>query len=116
MTRNPIGGTMTHEEILARIRASAAQRILFLPHATRQMMRPDRMISTSDVRMVIDNGEIIENYPNDARGHSCLVLGFGDHRRFIHVVCAPNDEYLAIISAYLPVPEKWSTDFKERIT
>lgn len=101
--------------ILSKIRESASKKILFLPHATKQMMRPDRMISTQDIRMVIEYGEIIEDYPADVRGHSCLVFGFGEQQRPIHVVCAPKDEYLAIISAYLPSSDKWSSDFKERI-
>ncbi|MBI5665293.1 MAG: DUF4258 domain-containing protein, partial [Nitrospirae bacterium] len=32
------------------------------------MSRPDRMISPSDVHRVINNGELIEDYPEDARG------------------------------------------------
>jgi hypothetical protein len=36
---------------------------------------PDRMISTAEVRQVITQGHIIEDYPEDARGHSCLLLG-----------------------------------------
>jgi hypothetical protein len=33
-----------------------------------------------------------------------LLLGFGDNNRAVHVVCSPKDEYLAIITAYLPDP------------
>jgi hypothetical protein len=47
------------------IRDCASKRILFLPHAVRQMSRPDRMISTADVRKVLDDGEMIEDYPDD---------------------------------------------------
>ncbi len=64
-------------EFRQEIRDRASQRILFLPHAVRQMSRPDRMISTADVRKVIEEGEVIEDYPEDARGHSCLILGKG---------------------------------------
>ena len=41
-------------------------------------------------RKVIQEGEIIEDYPEDARGHSFLVLGLGNDRRPIHIVCAPK--------------------------
>ncbi|MBT3258836.1 MAG: YgiT-type zinc finger protein [Deltaproteobacteria bacterium] len=37
------------------------------------MSRPDRMISASDVRMAIEQGELVEDYPEDAWGHSCLI-------------------------------------------
>lgn len=51
----------------------------------------------------------------DARGHSCLMLGFGDGQRPIHVVCSPKDEYLAIITAYLPDGDEWSDDLSVRL-
>ncbi len=57
-------------------------------------------------------GEVIEDYPEDARGHSCLILGRGEGR-YIHVVCSPKAEYLAIITTYLPAPEQWE-DFSKR--
>lgn len=97
------------------IRERASQRLLFLPHAVRQMSRPDRMICTADVRRVLEEGEIIEDYPENARGHSCLILGKGADGRPIHVVCAPKDEYLAVITAYLPDEAQWSKDFKTRV-
>ena len=74
------------------------------------------MISTQDVEAVIWNGEVIEDYPEDRRGHSCLMLGFDETGRALHVVCAPKVEYLSIITAYLPIPEEWSDDFKRRNT
>ena len=42
------------------------------------------------------------------------MLGFGEGRRPIHVVCAPKDEYLAIITAYLPDPHEWAEGFRQR--
>lgn len=98
-----------------RIRMAAEHRILFLPHAIRQMSRTERMISPGDVRAAVVDGEIIEDYPEDVRGHSCLILGHGLDRRPIHVVCSPKDEYLAVITAYVPDPAQWSADFKERL-
>jgi hypothetical protein len=72
-----------------------------LRHALQQMMRPDRMIPEDEVREVIFSGEIIEDYPEDVRGYSCLMLGWSSAGRPVHFVCAPKSEYLAIISAYL---------------
>jgi hypothetical protein len=102
------------DDILERVREASNKRLLFLPHTIRQMSRPDRMISTAEVEMVVRAGEVIEDYPEDARGHSCLLLGFGQNR-VIHVVCAPKDEYLAIITAYLPDPNQWTPDFRGRL-
>ncbi|MES9856729.1 MAG: DUF4258 domain-containing protein [Sedimenticola sp.] len=96
-----------------KILLSAMKKILFLPHAIKQMSRPDRMISTEEIREAIFNGDIIEEYLNDERGESCLVFHLKDNR-VIHIVCSPKTEYLAIITAYIPSPDQWSSDFKMR--
>ncbi|MBI4490356.1 MAG: DUF4258 domain-containing protein [Deltaproteobacteria bacterium] len=101
--------------IVEQVRVAASKRMLFLPHAIRQMARPDRMITTSEVEIVVSTGELIEDYPEDVRGHSCLLLGLGEEDRPIHVLCSPKDDYLAIITAYLPDPARWSPDFKRRL-
>jgi hypothetical protein len=100
--------------ILEDVREAAKKRLLFLPHAIRQMSRPERMITPGEVRTVVLSGDLIEDYPQDPRGHSCLLLDFGDNNRAVHVVCSPKDEYLAIITAYLPDPVQWSEDFRRR--
>ena len=100
--------------IINRVHQAAKKRILFLPHALHQMNSLERMISTQEVRDVIFQGEVIENYPEDIRGHSCLMLGHGDHGRPIHVVCAPKIDYLAIITAYLPTESQWLSDWHTR--
>ena len=93
--------------------SSANKKILFLPHAIEQMSRPDRMITTAEIREAVMFGEIIEEYPEDKRGVSCLV-SYAKQSRVLHVVCAPKTEYLAIITAYSPAPDQWSSDFKVR--
>ena len=68
--------------ILKQVRRAARERILFLPHALDRMNVPDRMITPGEVRNVIFHGEIIEDYPEDVRGHSCLMLGRGEGERW----------------------------------
>ena len=101
-------------DILQLVRKSAGKKRLYLPHALRQMARPDRMITTAEVREVIERGEVIEDYPEDTRGRSCLLLGHGDSGRPIHVVCAPKGDYLAVITAYIPDEKEWAEGFKVR--
>ena len=72
----PTGSEIQERDILTRVREAAAKRILFLPHAVNQMNSPDRMISTEEIRAVVFHGVLVENYPEDIRGHSCLVLGW----------------------------------------
>ena len=100
--------------IVERVRHAAGKRMLFLPHAVRQMARPDRMIEPDEVHMVVERGDLIEDYPGDVRGHSCLLCGRGKGGRNIHVVCSPKDDFLAIITAYLPAESQWSDDRRTR--
>jgi hypothetical protein len=113
MSGNPVAPEMQFVET---VRTAARKHILYLPHAIDQMNASDEMITTEEVRAVIFDGEIIEDYAEDARGHSCLMLGHSPGiKRPIHIVCSPKDEYLAIITAYLPDPAKWSPDFRKRV-
>ena len=104
------------ETILDRVRGAAGRRLLFLPHALRQMARPERMIAASEIRMVVDHGELVEDYPEDARGHSCLLHGRGNGNRSIHVVCSPKSDYLAVITAYLASSDEWEQNHYTRRT
>lgn len=78
------------------------------------MAHPDRMITTDEIFDIIFSGDVIEDYPEDSRGHSCLMLGSGSNGRPIHVVCSPKPDYLAVITAYLPNLLEWEPDFKTR--
>ncbi len=102
------------EDIIALVRDAARKKVLFLPHAVRQMSRLARVITPAAIESVVFAGTLVENYPEDARGHSCLLLGFEDNGRAVHVVCAPKAEYLAVITAYVPDPDQWSPGFQRR--
>ena len=73
-----------------------------------------RHIAVPEIREAIANGEVIEDYPNDKYGPSCLVLGFTTIGRPIHIQCShPSRPLIKIITAYLPDPNEWD-DFKHR--
>jgi hypothetical protein len=100
--------------MLDKVRDAAGRKILFLPHALRQMLRPARLITANEVRLVVERGSIIEEYLDDPRGPSCPILGYGLDNRPIHIVCAPKADFLAVITAYLPDAEEWYEDFRKR--
>ena len=77
------------------------------------MARLTPIIARSEVEAVVLQGEVIEDYPEDVRGHSCLMFAAPEGRA-VHVVCSPRVDYLAIITAYVPEPADWSVDFRER--
>jgi len=67
-----------------------------------------RLIGDTDLIMALLDGEIIEDYCEDPRGHSCLVLGHTGEKRPIHIVCSLMDsEFLVLITAYEPQPPDW---------
>lgn len=81
-----------------------ANKILWTRHCLTRMFQRD--ICQAQVKAVLMEGEIIEDYPHP----SCLLLGEGP----LHVVCGVTDEVLFIISAYRPDPSKWGPNFKTR--
>lgn len=96
------------------IKHAAEKNIIYTMHALDEMNTEDELITTDEVRYVIFNGEIIEDYPEDKRGHSCLMFGVSNKKRHVHVVCTPKEDYLAIITVYIPTLEKWEEDFRTR--
>ena len=49
--------------------------------------RQNDRIQIAEVEQALLSGEVLEDYPNDPRGPSCLVLGHGNQDYPIHVVC-----------------------------
>lgn len=71
--------------------------------------RQAESISIDDIKTAVLAGKIIENYPEDKRGESCLLLGHSNVRP-IHVVCGKAKiGWLKIITVYIPSPPKWVT-------
>lgn len=103
------------EKFRSDVQKAAAARLLFLPHAIKQMSRPDRLITEEEVEEVVKVGDIIEDYPEDPRGHSCLMLALPAGGA-LHVVCSPKGDYLAIITAYRPDPRQWTADYRKRLS
>ena len=108
--------TVIAEGIVEQVRHAVTQRLLFLPHAVRQMAHPDRMITPGKIRAVIEQGTMIEDYPEDVRGHSCLLHGRANKGWNIYVVSWPKDDFLTIITAYLPSQNEWERDMSTRKT
>jgi len=73
-----------------------------------------RRIARREVEEAIENGEIIEDYPSDKYGPSCLLLGFSLGGRPLHIHCTyPGRPKIKIITLYEPDPAEW-LEFKAR--
>ena len=85
----------------------------FSKHAVDQSII--RRISVQDVCDVINNGTIIEEYPDDKYGPSCLIFGMTAERRPIHIQCSyPSRPIVKIITLYEPNPIRWVDFIKRR--
>ncbi len=52
--------------------------------------------------------ELLEDYPTDPRGHSCLILEFTQAGLPIHMVSGQLDQDgFLLITVYRPDPEQW---------
>lgn len=74
-----------------------------------------RKIEAEEIEEAIFNGMIIEPYPNDPRGPSCLIMGFSNQNRPLHVLCGKiEDNEILIITAYEPDPNEWEANWMRR--
>jgi hypothetical protein len=97
------------EEILAKVSKGQFE---FSQHATDQSII--RGIGMRDFREAILKSELIEDYPNDKYGPSCLILGFTPSRRPLHIQCSyPSRPLIKIFTLYEPDPLLW-IDYRVR--
>ena len=79
---------------------------LLTEHA--QVERLEENIDVTEIKESIFNGEILEDYPDDKRGHSCLILGYSGNKA-LHTICGIKQNKVIIITVYLPKLPKWIT-------
>ena len=74
----------------------------------------ERSISPNQVKSSILAGEIIEDYPDDKYGPSCLIYGVTGEGKILHVQCSVEPVW--IVTAYDPTlhPEEWDREYKRR--
>ncbi len=80
------------------------EQLMFSEHALHKM----DVIGVSAIELTgaMANGEIIEDYPEDERGHSCLFLCKAENA-FIHAVLGKHKDFLFVITVYRPTPDKF---------
>ena len=95
------------------IRAKVASNTFeFSQHALDQTVL--RSIGVHEVREAVASGEVIEDYPTDKYGPSCLIFGRTSTGRPLHVQCSyPSRPLVKVITLYEPDPDLW-VDFRTR--
>ncbi|MGH7965283.1 MAG: DUF4258 domain-containing protein [Candidatus Binatia bacterium] len=102
---------VTIDEIRRKIEADQFE---FSKHATDQSII--RRISVQEVRELSSSAEVIEDYPEDKYGPSCLIFGKTRAGRPLHIQCSyPSRPLIKVITLYEPDPAHW-IDFKRRGT
>ena len=99
------------EELREKISAGLFE---FSKHAVDQSILPH--VTLKEIREAVAEGEIIEDYPDDKYGPSCLIFGFTEASRPLHIQCSyPSRPLVKIITLYEPDAGLW-IDFKVRRT
>ena len=93
------------EHLQARVREKKYQ---LTSHAERER-EADRITQREiEEAMLSEDSEVLEDYPSNPRGHSCLILGFTKGNLPIHMVCGHlREEEFLVITIYRPDPEQW---------
>ena len=95
------------------IRAKIAQGRYVIAFTHTEKLR-QRRIRAEDIEQAVKSGEIREDYADDPRGPSCLILGMTG-KRPLHVVFGRLDaDEILVITAYNPDPEQWENDWRTR--
>ena len=99
-------------KLLAAIREKVAEGYELSRHAAVQSLA--RGIAAHEMREAFLTAELIEDYPHDKYGPSCLLLGWTVEARPLHIHCShPSRHVLKIITVYQPDPGIW-IDFRTR--
>ena len=80
-------------------------KLIWSVHASERLQQ--RGITYDDVRCVINQGKIIEQYPESYPYPACLILGLNANNILLHVVCGCNGNLIKIITAYYPSKDKF---------
>jgi hypothetical protein len=96
-------------EIVRRLQAKVRERKYRLTsHAEREREADQITVQEIDEAVLSDACKLVEDYPTDPRGHSCLILGWTHVDLPIHLVCGHlYEEEFVVITIYRPSPEQW---------
>ncbi len=74
--------------------------------------RQDEDLTIAEIEESILSGRMLEVYENTGRGRCCLVAGFSNLGKPVHIVCGRRGDQLVIITVYIPRPPKFKTPYE----
>jgi hypothetical protein len=100
----------TLEEVRSQLSAGEFD---FSRHALKRVV--ERNISDQEIRQAGVQANVIEDYPDDKYSPSCLLLGFTQTGRPLHIqVSLAETELVKIITIYEPDPNEWINSSQRR--
>jgi len=106
-------GAVELASALSRIKSqTAAGAFRVTQHAQQEMTEED--ITLDEVLAAVQRSEILEHYPQHRRGACCLLVGFTEKGRPLHIVCTTARPLLILITVYEPKPPRWVTPRRRR--
>jgi len=82
----------------------------FSRHGDQERQRDD--LTLAEVQEALLRGIILEEYEDTGRGESCLVVGFTNQGKPVHMVCGRRGENLIVITVYIPSPPKFKNPYE----
>lgn len=82
----------------------------FTDHGAAKMLKLGLRDEELVVAICEDSPEVIEDYPADERGPACLVLGWIDLARPLHIEVGYGNEpsdWMAVCTVYVPDEDRW---------
>ncbi|MDH5719855.1 MAG: DUF4258 domain-containing protein [Spirochaetia bacterium] len=86
------------------------EKYFFSFHGDKERMADNLLIS--EIETALLKGQILEAYPDTGRGESCLVVGYSDSGKPIHIVCGKKNNELCIITTYIPKAPKFKNPYE----
>ena len=74
--------------------------------------RQNDNLSIAEMEEARLTGRVLEQYADTGRGESCLVAGFSNNGKPIHVVCGRRGNWLVIVTVYIPMPPKFKSPYE----
>ena len=74
--------------------------------------RQNDNLTVAEIEEALLAGRILEQYKDTGRGKSCLVVGFTEAGKPVHIVCGQRGDWLAVITVYIPRMPKFRTPYE----
>ena len=74
--------------------------------------RQNDNLTIAEVEEALLAGRVLEQYEDTGRGESCLVVGFTESGKPLHMVCGEIEDRVVIITVYIPTPPKFKNSYE----